>query len=575
MTNEKVLTLQQEYGKKVWFSEGSSPMSYSVDTSRYDGTGSGMSDVNGMLDVATRISTAMANGMTMYEFQPVISAYYDGVTYFPKQLITANSPWSGGYSLDAGFYMAMHFDRFIKPGWMYVEDARYGDGKAGGDGHAIVDSVYNYVACVDEAKENCSIVLVNNSSDSVGYTISLKELALTNTDFHVWETKGPEEGEDYYTNFLKDLGCVDGSDDEIQVVLSPYSMMTLTTLKVEQTAFEEIATETLKLPYTDDFSYEEYGDGYLKSRGNAPRYTTDQGGAFEVFSTESGNVLMQQITPFIQPTDWGTTSDPTTNLGDDTWSNYTVSVDVHFADEPEADGETNYLGVGARYNLADANESGYWGKLYSDGTVELKKDNTTLQTSVIENLDTGVWHNISITVTNNIIKAMVDDKNVFSYKDADSPVISGRVALYSALQKNYFENLRVSAVDGYKAYVTRWDDLDELLTYSEGSNEDTGTGWYHNTMCSYKNYHRTLSTGYPGASISFSFEGSAFALIGAASSAVLSVEVDGNSVETGYAADATGYRRAVYADYDLSEGQHTVKIAVVSGTLDVDAVEFQ
>jgi hypothetical protein len=94
-------------------------------------------------------------------------------------------------------------------------------------------------------------------------------------------------------------------------------------------------------------------------------------------------------------------------------------------------------------------------------------------------------------------------------------------------------------------------------------------------MCSYKNFHRTLSTGYPGASLSFSFDGSAFALIGAASSAVFSFEVDGNFIEKDYAADATGKLRAVYADYDLSEGKHTVKITVVSGTLDVDAVEFQ
>jgi hypothetical protein len=252
-----------------------------------------------------------------------------------------------------------------------------------------------------------------------------------------------------------------------------------------------------------------------------------------------------------------------------------VSADVHFADEPEGDGETNYLGVGARYNLADANESGYWVKLYSDGIVELKKDSVTLQTSSVENPDTGVWHRISITVTDNIIKATVDDKNVFSCKDTDSPVSSGRVALYSALQKNYFDNLSVSEVDGYEAYITRWDNLDDLLSYSEGSNEDTKTGWYHNTMCSYKNYHRTLSTGYPGASLSFSFEGCAFALIGAAASAVLSVEVDGKFIETGYAADATGNRRTVYANYDLSEGLHTVKITVLSGTLDVDAVEFQ
>lgn len=39
-TSDKVKNLQNEYGKEVWFSEGSSPMSYSTATYRYDGTGS-------------------------------------------------------------------------------------------------------------------------------------------------------------------------------------------------------------------------------------------------------------------------------------------------------------------------------------------------------------------------------------------------------------------------------------------------------------------------------------------------------------------------------------------------------
>jgi hypothetical protein len=569
MTNENVMTLQRKYGKKIWFSEGASPMGYSAAASRYDGNGSGISGINGMLDVATRICTAMANGMTMYEFQPVISAYYDGVTYGAKQLIKANSPWSGGYSLDTGFYMAMHVTYFIKPGWRFVEDACFGDGKAGGDGHAIVDSVYNYVACVDDTGENCSVVLINPCAYDVGYTISLKNFADTAAAFHVWETRGPSEGQDYYARFLKHIGCIDSSGGEISVVLAPYSMMTLTTLEAERPEISEIPCKALSLPYTDDFTYKKYGDDYLKSRGNAPRYTTDQGGAFEVASVGGTNVLMQKITLSIRPSEWAATPNPTTNLGDDTWCNYRVSVDAHFADLPEADREVNYLGIGARYNLADAGESGYWVKLHSDGTVELKKENVTWKTSVIKGLDIHTWHSISITVIHNRITASLDGAEIFCCEDTEFPINSGQAAIYSAFQKNYFGNLSVSAVDEYNAYITRLDDLDAPLSYSQGEND-----WHHNTMSSYRNYNRTLSTGYPNASLTFSFEGTSFAVIGAANHAVLSIEADGVCLEKAYRANVSSDRKAVYANYDLPGGKHTVKITVVSGTLDVDAVEF-
>ncbi len=574
-TDEYVLQLQSEYGKKVWFSEGSSPMSYSTSTYNYDGTGSGISGINGMLDIATRITTAMANGMTMYEFQPAVAAYYDGVTYFPKQLITANSPWSGGYSLDTGFYMALHFSQFIKSGWMYVDGARYGDGVAGGDGHAVVDSTFNYLTLVDENKENCSIVLINNSAETIGYTISLENLSLTSTNFNVWETRGPEDGEDYYTNFFKRLGYIDGSEGTVEIVLQPYSMVTLSTLEVEEVEYESVEMTALELPYEDDFEYSDYDDDYLASRGNAPRYTTDQTGAFEVEETEDGNVLMQQISPSIKPTAWGGSADPTTNLGDDTWSNYRVTIDVHFADDPEEDEKVNYVGLGARYNLADSYTSGYWIKLYEDGNVELIKDSTVLDTAYIDGLDTGVWHSLSLTVVENTISASVDGEEIFSYEDTENVVISGRVALYSYLQKNYYDNLKVEAVDGYDIYITRADGLDSEFTYSEGSNEDTGSGWYHNTMSSYKNYNRTLSTGYEGATVEFTFTGSCFALIGGGDECTITIEIDGEIVEDSYYIDSSKLRKAAYANYSLEEGEHTVKITVNSGELDVDAVEYQ
>lgn len=39
------------------------------------------------------------------------------------------------------------------PGWQFIENACYGDGKAGGDGHAIVDSTFNYITCKDPEQE--------------------------------------------------------------------------------------------------------------------------------------------------------------------------------------------------------------------------------------------------------------------------------------------------------------------------------------------------------------------------------------------------------------------------------------
>lgn len=571
-TNDKVKTLQNEYGKEVWFSEGSSPMSYAEATYRYDGTGSGMSDINGMLDIATRITQAMAEGMTMYEFQPVISSYYSGVTYFPKQLITANEPWSGAYSLDAGFYMCLHFSQFIGTDWQYIDGARFGDGKAGGDGHAIVDSTYNYITLVDESKENCSIVIVNNSAETIEYDIGLANLPCAENNFYVWETRGPDS-DNYYENFFKKLGYITAEDGTLKVVVKPYSMMTVSTVNAAVNSYEEKDTQLLSLPYTDDFEYSDYDTNYLAGRGGAPRYTTDQGGAFEVADIDGSNVLMQIITNDIKPKDWGSTSLPITNLGDDRWSNYSVSIDAGFQ-QGTAEDENVFVGIGARYNLADNNQSGYWVKLWNNGTFEIIKDNKSVVKTELSDFNAADTHNIKITVYNTTVEVSLDGEALLTYEDTEKQFISGRAAIYSTYHNNYFDNLSVEAVEGYETFITRLDDLDAELTYSEGSNVEGNGGWYHNTMCSYKNYNRTCSDGYEGDTVEFTFSGSAFAVLGQTGSAIIKIEIDGETAEEAYecAGDA---RKASYCNFDLESGEHTVKITVVSGTFEIDAVEYQ
>ncbi len=572
-TSDSAKKLQDEYGKEVWFSEGSSPMSYSVSTYHYDNTGSGMSDINGMLDIATRITQAMTEGMTMYEFQPAISAYYSGVTYFPKQLITANEPWSGAYSLDAGFYMGMHFSKFIDSGWQFVDGACFGDGKAGGDGHAIVDSTYNYITCVDENKENCSTVIVNNSAETIEYDITLSNMSCMEAPFYVWETRGPDNGEDYYSSFFKRLGYVLPENGVVKVVVKPYSMMTVSTLDINEVTYENADTAVLKLPYTDDFEYADKDADYLSERGNAPRYTTDQGGAFEVEKKDGNNVLVQKITAEIKPKDWGSTSQPVTNLGDDRWSDYSASIDAGFAENIPADDDA-YVGIGVRYNLADNDFSGYWLKLHNNGTCELMKDKKSLAEATVNNFDVGAIQTLKISACENVIECFVNGENVISYTDDTNITVSGRVGIYSSYHNNFFDNLKIEAIDGHEPYITRIDDLDAEIIYSSGSNVDDGNGWYHNTMCSYKNYNRTASDGHSGDTMEFDFEGSAFAITGQTSEAVIKVEMDGNVIDDS-ASCKGGTRQASYYKYGLENGKHKIKITVIDGTLQVDAIEYK
>lgn len=122
--------------------------------------------------------------------------------------------------------------------------------------------------------------------------------------------------------------------------------MTVSTVTPAVTEYKnaDVSERTvLELPYADDFEYSEYPEDHLSSRGNAPRYTTDQGGAFEVEATENGNILVQQITPELKAKEWGYTPDPVTCLGDDRWYNYSVSADVMLSksDAPSK----NYAGI--------------------------------------------------------------------------------------------------------------------------------------------------------------------------------------------------------------------------------------
>ncbi len=593
------------YGKELWFSEGCPPMNYAQ--GRY---ASRLSGINGSLDIANRIIAMYPWGkMSLYEFQPVVASYYDGACFCQKQLISAFDPWSGFFMLDCGFFMSLHFSQFFKKGWSFLDNACYCDGKPGADSHTIVDAVYSYMSAVDPISGDYSTVICNSTCEPIEYFFKVKNVKKASSSVGVWETRGPDRdsercsdcGTDRSLDCRDDIsseGCADkdrerGTYDEnyfkkideiypekkngvfyYKVVVKPFSIVTVSTVVPAKTDYKNDVYDVvskrdiLLLPYSDDFEYSDYPDNYLSSRGYAPRYTTDQGGAFEVEKTECGNVLVQQITPDLKAKEWGWTPEPVTCLGDDRWYNYSVSADIKFScsDEPSK----NYAGIGLRYTLGCNGCSGYWLQLFEDGKWKLNANNTTKAEGRFENFDGKAVYTLKITAVNDTICAYIDGKKQTEYTpNAESLIGAGRAAFYSSFNRNSFDNLLVEPIDGTDTYVSRFDDTDFCFVY-DGE-------WEHNTMSSFKNYKRTISKGKAGASVSVSFEGTGFAIFGETEAgAVISVKIDENEPFTANIYKASS--REISFRYDgrhdgLKNGFHTAKITVISGEYCIDGMQ--
>lgn len=571
--SEEAKKLADEKGKELWFSEGSSPMVYAPSAVRFDEGKSGLIGLNGVFDIANRMITMVSKGyMTMYEYQPAVAAYYDGVTYCQKQLINASTPWNGYYSVDSGYFMNLHFSRFIKKGWHFIYDACYADGVPGGDGHCIVDAKYSYMTACGE-NGDYSTVIVNTTSGAIEYEFEVTNLEKAEQTVFVWETRGPEEGQRYDANYFRKTTRIQPINGVYKVSVKPYSMVTVSTVDVQndveglgayqepcilQTEKEKINT-VFPLPYCDDF---QYADDFLATRGGAPLYTTDEGGAFEVVPYGDKNVLEQRITRDIKANEWGGTPEPTTNFGDDRWYNYCVSARVH------TDGIESYVGVGARYILADDGMSGYALLLYGDGRWALYAGKEEILNGLIDNFVAEKWYELKLAVTNNQVMAVIDGEKVAEYKAEQNGFGAGRAALYSSYHHCRFEYIKVEATDSEHSYVEKSDNLDEAVTYSEA-------GWEHTLMSSFRNYRRTISTGTEGASALIRFCGSGIVLTGEQKTeGVVCVELDGSVIEEAHSILQGGARRAFYSLYDQEPTEHCLKITVLSGSVAMDSVQI-
>lgn len=582
--------LADEQHREVWYSEGIAPMTfgkYRVRASSGDGIGGKQSG----LDVANRlIKSYVKSRRTFYIFQPAVAAYYPGVNYSHKELITANHPWSGYFEVDnVGLQVMKHFTDFAQAGWQESHPWRYlpsacGSLVGGTENLTVHTEAPSYLTLVAPDKQDFSTILVNDSAEPRTYTLQLQHLPAVGKPVTVWESRGPEPGQAYDSGLKRQRETLMAQAGRVTVVVRPHSIVTATTLALatdpavtytRQTA--PVKNDLLDVADSQDIFYQDdfgYAAVYQAQRGGTPRYTTDQGGAFEVTVRHGQGVLRQQITEAERALDWEYSYAPNFTLGDDRWRNYTVTLTVKFDTQTQQNSPVgNYLGIGL-YQVTDVKgrleSAPYVFKLATDGSCQLIKDDRIVELGYVDGLDLAQPHRLSFGVHGNRLEAAVDDRQVLTYVDTDNPHYSGRIKVGTGYYHTEVSQLVVrknDRADGVQ--YQRIDDLDERVTYRGDWQHVCGLG---NTI-----WNRTLSTGQAGSQtqVAFDFTGTGFALYGHQPAASrLTVRVDGHVLVPNYQPQRAADKSENAIFLGLPAVRHHVTIDVTAGTYALDAVGF-
>ena len=612
--------LNKEFGMEVLYSEGVAPMIDPEYRINADPARGGIGGTVGAVDIADRFINAYRwsgtepnpGHMTTFLFQPAVSAMYEGSQYSPKHLIRASDPWSGYYEGGVGITMVRHFMQFIEEGWEYIEGASGGDGTKGDGGTVVDTSTRTYLtlrtpAADVAAGEDLEFTQVHANNTKTVRNFEVKVAALdtdAETPLAVWETRGPDAGEEVDANHLQSIGKVLPVRTETigevehfvyQVQVKPYSVVTLSTLPkgihgtttaYSPSDYASPATDDiLPLPYGDDYEYAGYGvetiNGvemdYVTRRGGSPRYTADQNGAFEVVAsgTDRGNVMQQRIHAHNRGYTWNvwgdgsqrnpSTANPATVLGDHAWTNYTASVDFRLDTLVRDASLDNFAGLGVRQVVAEgADLATYAARVHDDGAWELRRLGTTVASGTVAAFDASAWHTLEVVANENIITVRLDGATLGFYADTTpSPTMAGRISILSGYYNTSFDDLAVTPIEGRSWASVKIDDADARVSYPDG---------FSFTQAGFAHLNRTQHVLAAGRSASFDFEGTGFNLLGATGAATLSIVVDDQPARTA-TVGSTGTRQTSYWLRGLAEGPHTVTVTVVSGTFVLDGID--
>jgi len=252
----------------------------------------------------------LEGAMTKTEIWSPITSYYDILAAPNSGLMYANTPWSGYYDVQSAIWATAHTTQFAQLGWRDLDSSS-----------GYLPEKGTYVALKSPNSKDWSMVLETidaKKPQKVNFAI---DGGLSTETIHIWETNVHKT----FENVTK----VKPKNGSFTFTFEPESIYSLTTTTGQgKGTAQPMAPAAFPLPYVDDFEKTDLR--------RAPRYLSDQDGAFEVQPCDGrpGRCLEQVIS--IKPIPWGPMPDPFTLAGDVTWTDYWVAADVHFLTDAPA-----------------------------------------------------------------------------------------------------------------------------------------------------------------------------------------------------------------------------------------------
>jgi len=361
----------------------------------------------------------LQGGFTATEIWSPITSYYDILAAPNSGLMYANTPWSGHYEVQGAIWATAHTTQFAQPGWQYLEKSC-----------GYLPEKGDYVALKSTDGSNWSVILQTIDAKNPQTVRFVVTGGLSRSTVHVWETNSHRT-----FDHVADLPVRDGA---FTYTFDPDSLYSLTTTTGQHKGDAlPPASAPFPFPYHENFE-----DTPLH---RAPRFLSDQDGAFEVrdCNGRSGKCLEQVITE--RPIPWGPLPDPWTLAGDMGWRDYTIDADAHI----EGTGSAMLIG---RIDSADVFRngearlpSGYTFRVHADGIWELLdsgygKVTRTLAQGRIDPTE-GQWHHLQLTFRGQRIIACLDNRQLVSVED--SAHSHGMFGIGSGWNRTQFDNLAV------------------------------------------------------------------------------------------------------------------------------------
>lgn len=368
--------------------------------------------------------------------------------------LLAHEPWSGHYSVRAALWGYAHYGQFTSAGWRYLTEAC-----------TVLDEGGTLVALRSDSGEVSVVIETSGAAGNQSVRIVL-EPNVEHTPLCVWRSDRSEQ-------FMRmdDLLPVDGA---VVLQLAPDAVYSVsTTTGQRKGAFADVPeSQPFPFPYRDELS----GYSDPASHGGLPQYTADISGAFELVDAPGGVPAIRQVVP-VPTISWAPDWQPYTIIGDESWSDYEVSVRILLEDGDLGGLMARIDHVGTGYGFVP---QCYYAELRGDGRCRIVEVNGKVDKSELvgdaeqqafisssslsepggervlaesrTHAVAGAWHELSLRVEADVVSVHVDDRLVVKARDAlHARGMAGLIAGVredGLLSRPYFTDLRIGPVGG-------------------------------------------------------------------------------------------------------------------------------